>query len=209
PLQRGQIRDSNRRTLLSLLERIDVEAVDLGLARDDEDVIETALLEGVAQCDAIVTSGGVSMGDYDYVKAVLQRIGEMRWMQVAIKPAKPLAFGTIGQVPVFGLPGNPVSSMVSFELFARTGLRSMMGHAEPIRSTVRVVAGEDLRRHPDGKTHFLRIQASHEDGRIVVRSAGGQGSHMLWAMARANALAVVPDGEGYGAGDELEAILLD
>lgn len=209
PLQAGQIRDSNRRTLLSLLQRVDVEPVDLGLARDDEDVIEAALRDGAAQCDAIVTSGGVSMGDYDYVKAVLQRIGDMRWMQVAIKPAKPLAFGTIGEVPVFGLPGNPVSSMVSFELFARTGLRSMMGHPDPVRPTVQVVAGEDFRRHPDGKTHFLRVRADHENGRIVVRSAGGQGSHMLWAMAKANALAVVPDGEGYGSGDQLQAILLD
>ena len=209
PLAPGQIRDSNRRTLLSLLEGVGVEAVDLGLARDDEDVIEQALMNGASTCDALVTSGGVSMGDFDYVKAVLQRIGDMRWMQVAIKPAKPLAFGTIGDVPVFGLPGNPVSSMVSFELFARTGLRSMMGHTNPVRATVTGVAGEELGRRPDGKTHFLRVQATHEAGQIVVRSAGGQGSHMLWAMAKANALAVVPDGDGCTAGDAVEVLLLD
>jgi len=209
PLAPGQIRDSNRRTLLSLLARTDVEPVDLGLARDDEDVIERALTEGVASCDAIVTSGGVSMGDFDYVKAVLDRIGDMRWMQVAIKPAKPLAFGTVGHVPVFGLPGNPVSSMVSYELFARTGLRSMMGFADPARPTTRAIAGEDLGRRPDGKTHFLRVMATHEDGRVVVRSAGGQGSHMLWAMANSNALAVVPEGDGYSAGDELDVLVLD
>ncbi len=209
PLAPGQIRDSNRRTLLSLLARADVEPVDLGLAPDDEDVIEKALTEGVAACDAIVTSGGVSMGDFDFVKAVLDRIGDMRWMQVAIKPAKPLAFGTVGHVPVFGLPGNPVSSMVSFELFARTGLRSMMGFAEPMRTAVVAVAGEDLGRRPDGKTHFLRVNAEHENGRVVVRSAGGQGSHMLWAMANANALAIVPDGDGYRAGDELDVLILD
>jgi molybdopterin molybdotransferase len=208
PLARGQIRDSNRRTLLGLLARTDVEPVDLGLAPDDEDAIEAALVGAAATCDAIVTSGGVSMGDFDYVKAVLDRIGDMRWMQVAIKPAKPLAFGTIGDVPVFGLPGNPVSSMVSYELFARPGLRSMMGHREMVRPAVRAVAGGDLGRQPDGKTHFLRVVATHEDGRIVVRSAGGQGSHMLWAMANSNALAVVPDGDGYAAGDELDALLL-
>jgi len=209
PLAPGQIRDSNRRTLLSLLARVDAVPVDLGLVADDEDLIEAAVLDGVSQCDALVTSGGVSMGDYDYVKAVLDRIGDMRWMQVAIKPAKPFAFGTVAGVPVFGLPGNPVSSMVSFELFARTGLRSMMGHGRPVRDTVSAVAGEDLLRTPDGKTHFLRVMATFEAGGIVVRSAGGQGSHMLWAMAKANALAVVPDGDGCRAGEPVEVLLLE
>ncbi|WP_423917766.1 gephyrin-like molybdotransferase Glp [Candidatus Poriferisodalis sp.] len=209
PLQPGQIRDSNRRTLLALAHRTDVETVDLGLARDDPAEIEAALAIGVQTCDAIVTSGGVSMGDFDYVKAVLDRIGDMRWMQVAIKPAKPLAFGTVGDVPVFGLPGNPVSSMVSFELFARPGLRSMMGHPQPIRPTVVAFAAEDLLRRPDGKTHFMRVLATPLGGRTEVRSAGGQGSHMLWAMAKSNALAVIPDGDGVRAGDKLDVLLLD
>ena len=209
PLQPGQIRDSNRRTLLALAQRADVTPVDLGLARDDPDTIEAALTGGIDTCDAIITSGGVSMGDFDYVKAVLDRIGDMRWMQVAIKPAKPLAFGTVGDVPVFGLPGNPVSSMVSFELFARPGLRSMMGHQEPVRPTVRATAAEDLPRRTDGKTHFMRVLATPADGGIEVRSAGGQGSHMLWAMAKANALAVVPDGDGVRAGGPVDVLLLD
>ena len=209
PLQPGQIRDSNRRTLLALAQRADVTPVDLGLAPDDPDAIEAALRTGVETCDAIVTSGGVSMGDFDYVKAVLDRIGDMRWMQVAIKPAKPLAFGTVGDVPVFGLPGNPVSSMVSFELFARPGLRSMMGHPQPIRPPDLAFAAEDLPRRPDGKTHFMRVLATPLGGRIEVRSAGGQGSHMLWAMAKSNALAVVPDGTGVRAGDKVDVLLLD
>lgn len=209
PLQPGQIRDSNRRTLLALAHRADVIPVDLGLARDDPDEIETAITAGVQTCDAIVTSGGVSMGDFDYVKAVLDRIGDMRWMQVAIKPAKPLAFGTVGDVPIFGLPGNPVSSMVSFELFARPGLRSMMGHPDPIRPTVAATAAEDLSRRVDGKTHFMRVLATPKGGGREVRSAGGQGSHMLWAMAKANALAVVPDGDGVRAGDPVDVLLLD
>lgn len=209
PLQPGQIRDSNRRTLLSLLERADVEPVDLGLAPDDPDVIEAAIADGVASCDAIVTSGGVSMGDFDYVKAVLERVGDMSWMQVAIKPAKPLAFGTVGDVPVFGLPGNPVSSMVSFELFARPGIRSMMGHAQPIRAPLIARAAEDLPRRPDGKIHFMRVQATPLGGRLEVRSAGGQGSHMLWAMAKSNALAVVPDGDGVRAGQPVDVLLID
>ena len=209
PLRPGQIRDSNRRTLLALAQRVDVVPVDLGLAPDDPDEIETAITTGVQTCDVIVTSGGVSMGDFDYVKAVLDRVGDMRWMQVAIKPAKPLAFGTVGDVPVFGLPGNPVSSMVSFELFARPGLRSMMGHPDPVRPTVEATAAEALPRRADGKTHFMRVLATPADGGVEVRSAGGQGSHMLWAMAKANALAVVPDGDGVRAGGSIEVLLLD
>ncbi|HVM53388.1 MAG TPA: molybdopterin-binding protein, partial [Acidimicrobiales bacterium] len=169
-----------------------------------------------ARCDALVTSGGVSMGDLDYVKVVLDRIGDMRWMQVAIKPAKPLAFGTVprpgggGRVPVFGLPGNPVSSAVSFELFARPGLRKLAGRADDdlVRPAVRAVAGEALRRSPDGKVHFVRVATVIEDGRYVVRSAGGQGSHQLTALAAADALAVLPDGEGVAPGGEVEVLLL-
>ncbi|HCB34768.1 MAG TPA: molybdopterin molybdenumtransferase MoeA, partial [Acidimicrobiaceae bacterium] len=213
----GQIRDSNRRTLLALVAANSMTPVDLGLVPDDEAAITAAITAGVARCDALVTSGGVSMGDFDYVKAVLGRIGEMRWMQVAIKPAKPLAFGTVDGVPVFGLPGNPVSSMVSFELFARSGLRAMAGHRRPVRETVAAVAAADLPRRPDGKTHFMRVVAELPagggtdggGGRVRVRSAGGQGSHMLWSMARANALAVVPDGDGCRAGDSVEVLLLD
>ncbi len=209
PLRPGQIRDSNRRTLLALAQRTDVVPVDLGLCPDEVDELEAVLTAGVQSCDAIVTSGGVSMGDFDYVKSVLDRLGDMRWMQVAIKPAKPLAFGTIGDVPVFGLPGNPVSSMVSFELFARPGLRSMMGHRSPVRPTVAAIAAEDLLRRPDGKTHFMRVLATSGENGVEVRSAGGQGSHMLWAMAKANALAVIPDGEGIQAGTQVDVLLLD
>ncbi len=215
-LKPGQIRDSNRATLLGLLTLNQMNPVDLGLVRDDETEITTAVTNAVSSCDALITSGGVSMGDFDYVKEVLSRIGQMRWMQIAIKPAKPFAFGTVEGVPVFGLPGNPVSSMVSFELFALSGLRSMMGHRQPVRQTIRAVAAENLLRRPDGKTHFLRVVAEPptssnqaiEGGQILVHSAGGQGSHMLWSMAHANALAVVPDGEGIKAGEGVDVLLL-
>jgi molybdopterin molybdotransferase len=208
PLGPGQIRDSNRPTLCALVALAGFEAVDLGTARDDEAEIERALRDGVASCDALITSGGVSMGDLDYVKVVLDRIGDMRWMQIAIKPAKPLAFGRVDGVPVFGLPGNPVSSAVSFELFARPGLRKLAGHAELLRPPIRMTAGEALARSADGKTHFVRVTAVVEDGRYVVRSAGGQGSHQLAGLAAANALAVLPDGDGARAGDEVEVLLL-
>lgn len=211
-LEPGQIRDSNRRTILSLVERSGATGVDLGLVHDDEAAIEAVMRRGVAECDAVMTTGGVSMGDYDYVKAVLSRIGEMRWMQIAIKPAKPFAFGTVDGVPVFGFPGNPVSCMVSFELFGRPGLRKMMGLGddELVPEPVAAVAVEDLGRRPDGKTHFQRVRVSYgQDGRLQVRSAGGQGSHMLWAMAKANALAVVPDGDGVPAGGSVGVLLID
>tara|TARA_B100000579_G_scaffold396469_1_gene375289 strand:+ start:372 stop:1565 length:1194 start_codon:yes stop_codon:yes gene_type:complete len=208
-LEPGQIRDSNRRTLLSLLSGDAFMPVDLGLIADDEQAIEEALTQGAHDCDAVITSGGVSMGDFDYVKKVLDRIGDMRWMQIAIKPAKPLAFGTISGTPIFGLPGNPVSSMVSYELFARSGLRSMMGFKEPIRPAIKGIAGEALGRRTDGKIHYARVIAEHENGATVVYPVSGQGSHMLASMARSNALAVLPDGEGFEAGEQLDVLLLN
>jgi molybdopterin molybdotransferase len=208
-LRPGQIRDSNRPTLLALAARAGCVPVDLGSAPDDEAAITAAIEGGVAGCDAILTSGGVSVGDFDYVKVVLDRLGDMHWWQVAVKPAKPLAFGTVGGTPVFGLPGNPVSSMVSFELFARPALRQMMGHREPFRPELPAVADEALRRHPDGKVHFVRVVATTDgEGRLHVRSSGGQGSHLLRAMALANALAILPDGDGVDAGGSVKVMLL-
>ena len=212
PLQPGQIRDTNRLTLLGLCRQSGFEVVDLGVARDDEDEIRTAIRRGVTEADALISSGGVSMGDFDYVKKVLDEMGQMAWMQVAIRPAKPLAFGTVDGVPVFGLPGNPVSSMVSFELFARPGLRQMMGFTGRAldRTRVGAVADEAIARRPDGKVHFARVAAAPgDDGRFHVRASGGQESHLLRAMALANALAVLPDGPGVPAGGEVELLLLD
>jgi molybdopterin molybdotransferase len=217
PLQPGQIRDSNRLTLRSLVAESGFEAVDLGLVRDDEAAIEAALRAGAETCDALVTTGGVSMGDFDFVKVVLDRIGEMRWMQVAIKPAKPLAFGTIARadgtrVPVFGLPGNPVSSMVSYELFCRPGLRRMSGHAEADldRATVVAVVDEPLRRRPDGKTHFARVTCRYDADTASYRiaSSGNQGSHHMAAMAAADALAELPDGPTLEPGATVRVRLL-
>ncbi len=214
PLGDGQIRESNKTMLVGALAQAGCAVVDGGVVRDDEDLLERELRGHAASCDAIVTSGGVSMGDYDVVKAVLSRIADMRWMQIAIKPAKPFAFGLLGapggrQVPVFGLPGNPVSSLVSFELFARPALRRMAGHTAFDRPIVLALADEPLARRTDGKTHYQRVHAVFgDDGRVHVRSVGGQGSHQLAATALADALAVVPDGEGVAAGDPVPVILL-
>jgi molybdopterin molybdotransferase len=224
PLRVGQIRDSNRHTLVALARQANCEVVDLGLARDTAEEIESKVLRAISECDALVTSGGVSMGDFDYVKVVLDRLSNgglqsndgasepMRWMQIAIKPAKPLAFGVIGGKPVFGLPGNPVSCMVSFELFARAGLRRMMGHGEQTwaRPSVKAIVDETLKRSTDGKVHFARVTAAFaSDGRVHVASSGGQASNLLRAMALADALAILPNGESIPAGAEVDVLLLD
>jgi molybdenum cofactor synthesis domain-containing protein len=211
PLAPGQIRDSNRATLLALVAQNGWQAVDLGLIRDDEGAITAAITEGAASCDAVITSGGVSMGDIDLVKVVLERIGDMRWMQIAIRPAKPFAFGLVGErtTPVFGLPGNPVSSMVSFELLARPALRRVAGHADVLRPSVRALAAEPFARRPDGKVHFVRVRAQRDaEGVLHVRSAGGQGSHHLTAMAHAHGLLPLADGSGVAAGDPVRVLLL-
>ena len=210
PLERGEIRESNRRMLLVMVRAAGCDAVDYGIVRDDEALLESTLRAAASDCDAIVTSGGVSMGDFDIVKSVLGRIASMDWMQIAIKPAKPFAFGTLGSTPIFGLPGNPVSSMVSFEVLARPGLRRMMGHHE-LADRIRLVAraAEPLPRRPDGKLHLIRVFGAFAvDGRFEVRSTGEQGSHQLAATAAANALALLPDGDGVEAGDDVEVWLL-
>lgn len=210
-MQRGQIRDSNRPSLLASVRASGFEAVDLGCAPDAPGAIREAIETGIETCDAILTSGGVSVGDYDYTRAVLDGIseGSMRWMQVAIKPAKPFAFGVAKGVPIFGLPGNPVSSLVSFECFALPALRRMAGFGRPHRRRIVAVAAEPLRRKRDGKLHLVRVTAEPGgDGRYRVRSSGGQGSHQLSAMGGANALALLPDGDGVAAGDAVEALLL-
>ncbi len=211
PLRRGQIRDTNRRTLLGLVSQAGFDGVDLGIAPDNPDDISRALRAGTADCDAVLSSGGVSMGDFDYVKVVLDRIGDMRWMQIAIKPAKPFAFGIVDGIPVFGLPGNPVSSMVSFELLAKPALRAMAGFTPSDLGPpmVRAVSDDDLSHRGDGKTHYVRVAATRDDrGVLHVTRSGGQGSHQLAAMTRADALAAVPDGAAVAEGDPVDVILL-
>jgi molybdopterin molybdotransferase len=211
PLAPGQIRESNRRALLALLAEDGFEPVDLGLVRDEEAAIRAAIEDGAAGCDAVLTSGGVSMGDIDLVRVVLDQIGAMRWMQIAIRPAKPFAFGLVGDgTPVFGLPGNPVSSMVSYEVLARPALRKVAGWPEGRwhRPAVAAVAGERFPRRPDGKLHLARVVGERDDeGRLVVRSAGGQGSHQLTGMARAHGLLLLPDGDGVDAGEPVRVLL--
>lgn len=212
PLAPGKIRDSNRHTLLAMVAREGWKAVDLGLVPDDEAQLIGVLERAGATCDAVVTSGGVSVGDLDVVRSVLERRsqGTMRWMQVAIKPAKPFAFGLLRGTPVFGLPGNPVSAMVSFELFVRPALRQMSGHRQLDRPVVPALAEADFTRRADGKLHLQRGRISlDEKGSWRVQPMAQQESHQLRAMADANALVLLPDGGGVRAGEPVDVLVLD
>ena len=209
PLRRGQIRESNRPMLLALVDEAGAEPVDLGLIRDDEGAVADAIRSGARTCDALVTSGGVSVGDFDVVKAVLDRLADMAWMQIAIRPAKPFAFGLVDGTPVFGLPGNPVSSLVSFELLARPALRRMMGRADVDRPLVEATAPDGLARQADGKVHYVRVAVQRAGAGFTVRSVGAQGSHQLVASAGATGLAVLADGDGVVPGGTAPVLLLD
>ena len=215
PLKIGQIRESNLTMLDAMIAASGCEVINLGIIKDDEALLERVLLEVIERCDAIVTSGGVSMGDFDVVKAVLSRIAKMQWMQLAIKPAKPFAFGQLQAsdgrvVPIFGLPGNPVSSMISYELLARPALRKMMGHMRDLlRPTVKAVLDAPIKRKQDGKVHYVRVFGAFEsDGRLHVRDTGPQGSHQLASTALANGLAYVPDGMGIEADAEVDVYVI-
>ena len=217
PLRPGQIRESNRPALLATVRAQGFEAVDLGIVADDPAAIRTAVEAAAASCDAVLTTGGVSMGEADHVKGVLDELsgGSFRWFQVAIKPAKPFAFGTVAGTPVFGLPGNPVSCLVSFELFGRPGIRRRMGFTGQRlwRPVLAAEAPDGLRRRPDGKLHLVRVAAERvlEPGgpvRWLVRERGSQASNALTAMAVADALALVPDGDGIAPGGPVNCWLL-
>lgn len=214
PLQPGQIRESNLTMLVAMATATGCDVINLGVIADDEELVEKTLREVSLRCDAIVTSGGVSMGEFDIIKAVLSRIAEMKWMQLAMKPAKPFAFGQLDAtdgrtIPVFGLPGNPVSSMVSYELLARPALRKMMGHTRDLlRPSVRAIVDAPLKRKTDGKIHYMRVFGTFApDGRLHVRDTGPQESHQLAATAMANGLAAVPDGGGVSIGGEVDVML--
>jgi molybdopterin molybdotransferase len=217
PLAPGKIRDSNRPMLLAQLADAGAVALDLGSAHDDEVLMTATLRDAVERCDAVITSGGVSVGDFDYVSAALERIvaddpsgdSGVDWYQVAIKPAKPLCFAMVQGTPVFGLPGNPVSSFVSFELFARPALRQMMGHGQVSRPLVHATAADAMPRKIDGKLHLDRVVVDVVDGRYVAAAVRSQESNALAASAAANALALLPDGEGVAAGDAITVMLLD
>jgi molybdopterin molybdotransferase len=208
-LARGAIRDSNRTLMKGLLEDLGADVRDYGIINDDVGTFEAALEEAASGADAIVTSGGVSMGAYDIVKLALRDRGTVGFWKIAMQPGKPLGFGTIGDIPFFGLPGNPVSVFVSFEQFMRPALLAMMGADRLYRDRIEGVLDDGADTNPE-KTVFLRVSTErHTDGRLHARKSGGQSSNVLSALAFADALAVVPSGVGRvepGGTVELEMI---
>jgi molybdopterin molybdotransferase len=192
-LEPGAIRDSNRPMLLALLEDAGVEPIDLGIIPDDPEVLREALTRA-AEADVVVSTGGVSMGDYDVTKMVLEGDAHVDFWQVAIQPAKPFAFGHLGDALFFGLPGNPVSVLVSFEQFARPSLLKMQGARHVLRPQLVATAGETLATDPE-KTVFLRVLVEGLDaGPPIVVKSGGQASNVLSAAAAADGFALVPRG---------------
>jgi molybdopterin molybdotransferase len=205
----GKIRNVNGYSNAAQVAKYGGTPVSLGIARDQMAELTDKLKAGLAQdVDLFLTSGGVSVGQFDLVKQVLATEGEMNFWRVRMKPGKPLAFGHIGGVPILGLPGNPVSSMVSFEMFARPAIRKMLGAAwrrQPIVATL-----VDALPHKDERRHYVRVTVSVEEGEYRVSLTGAQGSGVLSSLVKADGLAVIPeDWDHAPAGARVRVILLD
>ena len=197
PLAAGQIYDSNRYTLFGMLRRLGVEIVDLGVVRDRREELERALLAAAAQADAIITSGGVSVGEADFVTETLERIGKIDFWTVAIKPGRPIAFGRIADALFFGLPGNPVSVMVTFYQLVRPALQWLMGLAKPEPPMLVTAVCESRLKKKPGRREFQRAILNRDrDGAYRVRAIGHQGSGVLRSMADANCFIVLPEDTG-------------
>jgi len=205
PLEAGQIYDSNRYTIYGMLTRLGVEAIDMGVVRDDREAVERAFADAAAGADAVVTSGGVSVGDADYVAEVLERAGTVGFWKVAMKPGRPLAFGRLGDALFFGLPGNPVSVMATFYQLVRPALQALAGLPDPGPPLAVTAVCQDALRTKPGRREFQRgVLSRTSDGRLVVRKAGRQGSGVLSSMSAANCFIVLPEDSGpVSAGDEV------
>lgn len=208
PLQHGQIYDSNAIAMAAMVAETGAIPVMLGVVRDDRESTRR-LLEEATACDVIMTSGGVSMGAYDYVSEALRDLGTVHFERVAQQPGKPLTYATLAGKPAFGLPGNPVSTRVCFEVYVRPALRRLMGHSQPQGRRVTVTMTERCSKR-QGLTTFLRAVVTAGENGPEASLAGAQGSAMLGSMARANALLWVPaETSGLEAGEQVDALMLD
>jgi molybdopterin molybdotransferase len=204
-----KIISSNSYTLGAQVKECGAIPLQLGIARDRKEEIDQKLRQGI-RADILISSAGVSVGDYDFVKDVLKDLGmEMVFWKVAMRPGQPLAFGTIGGKPVFGLPGNPVSSMISFEQFVRPSLLKMMSCRQLFRPAIEAILKEEIRKIT-GRRYFIRGNVSFEKNQYFVTTTGEQGSGILRSMVRANGLIVIPeDQEMVKAGEKVRVQLLD
>jgi molybdopterin molybdotransferase len=209
PLQPGKIRNSNGYTQAAQVRAMGAIPVDLGVAADTEADVWEKLAAGLtAGVDLFISSAGVSVGAYDVVKAVLEAEGNVGFWRVRMRPGKPLAFGTFKGIPYLGLPGNPVSAMVSFERFARPAILKMSGRTDLDRPSVSVIMREEI--HSDGRESYIRAVVSREGEEYTAVTTGGQGSHMMTSLVKANALVIVPEGVKHVApGQQLTALMID
>ncbi len=210
PLAPGEIYDSNRYSLHGLLTRLGADIIDLGVVPDVPEALEAALREAAAVADAIITTGGVSVGEADFVREILAKVGAVSFWKLNIKPGRPMAFGKVGDAWLFGLPGNPVAVMVSYTQFALDALLRLSGlDPVPERPLLTVTAANAIKKQP-GRREYLRGTVAAVDGRWQVKTTGNQGSGVLRSMSEANCFVVLPeDCTGVQAGDSVAVQLFD
>ena len=210
PLAPGEVYDSNRYTIWGMLTRLGVEVIDMGVVRDDPESLERAVRIAAESADAIVSSGGVSVGEADFTRQVMNKLGDIAFWTIAMRPGRPMAFGKIGSAAYFGLPGNPVAVMITFYFFAREALLRMMGAEPEALPFVRARSQTAFRKRP-GRTEYQRARLIREaDGAMSVRSIGSQGSGVLRSMSEANCIVVLHHGqESVAVGDEVDCIAFD
>lgn len=208
PLEPGKIRDSNSYTIAALIENVGAEVIRLGVARDTREAVTSLLDRAVAEsADLIISTAGVSVGAFDFIKEVIESNGSMDFWRVNMRPGKPLAFGSYRGIHFIGLPGNPVSAFVGFEIFVRPTLERMTGQMDRSRQTVRVRCAEEI--DSDGRESYLRAQIRTENGILIASLTGHQGSGNLLSLVQADALLIIPAGvKCVPAGQEVDAILL-
>jgi molybdopterin molybdotransferase len=209
PLDPNKIPDSNSYALMAQMQELGIEPTLLGIARDDPDELARYLRRGL-EYDVLLVSGGTSVGVHDYVRPAIEALGvQMHFWRVAMRPGHPMAFGTSANTAVFGLPGNPVSSMVCVEQFVIPALRRMMGHARLYRRTVTARLAHPVKMRP-GRTEFIRVQLTRDTAGYVASSTGTQSSGVLLSMAKADGLLVVSsESAGLTVGEQVTVQLLD
>ncbi|WP_019897235.1 gephyrin-like molybdotransferase Glp [Methylotenera mobilis] len=211
PLQTGQVYDSNRYTLFGMLTKLGVEVMDMGAIADDPILLENTLLSAVTQADVVITSGGVSVGEADYMKLLLAKHGQVMFWKIAMKPGRPLAYGKVGSAHYFGLPGNPVAVMVTFYQFVRDALLRLMGQSSPVPLPMFSVQCTQAIKKMTGRTEFQRgILFADTDGSWRVKPTGAQGSALLSSMSLANCFIVLDESVGnLEAGAMVQVQVLD
>jgi molybdopterin molybdotransferase len=208
PLKPGKIRNSNSYLLEAAVRQAGAEPKRLGVARDTVESLREKFSEAI-QCDLIITSGGVSVGEFDLVKNIMTEQGEINFWRINMRPGKPVAFGHIGTVPLLGLPGNPVSAAVTFELFGRPVIRKLLGHSNLLHPQADVVVENGVSERVM-RRHYVRAHVEWRDGRFIAHTTGNQGSNIMTSLLNANALIIVPEGGTViQPGDIAKAILLD